>query len=93
MMPQPMTFPNVVGTSGEALSPEASPLPPLDVEARVAAFRCYFMNGDRILDVHTHECADDAEVILKGWQLLGSTPEHPAIEIWEGKRLVARLNR
>jgi hypothetical protein len=51
------------------------------------------MNGDRILDVHAHECTDDAEVILKGWELLNSTPEHPAMEIWEGKRLVARLNR
>jgi len=52
------------------------------------------MNGDRIIDVHTHECTDDAEVILKGWALLDSTtPEHPAMEIWKGKRLVARLNR
>ena len=51
------------------------------------------MNGDKILDVHTHECADDAEVILKGWALLNSKPEHPSVEIWEGKRLVARLNR
>lgn len=59
----------------------------------VTAFRCYFMNGDRILDVHTHECTDDAEVIQKGWALLDSMPEHPAMEIWEGKRLVARLNR
>ena len=59
----------------------------------MAAFRCYFMNGDKILDVHTHECADDAEVILKGWALLNSKPEHPSVEIWEGKRLVARLNR
>jgi hypothetical protein len=51
------------------------------------------MNGDRILGVHAHECTDDAEVIQKGWALLDSTPEHPALEIWEGKRLVARLNR
>jgi hypothetical protein len=51
------------------------------------------MNSDRILDVYTHACTDDAEVILKGWALLDSTPEHPAMEIWEGKRLVARLNR
>lgn len=51
------------------------------------------MNGDRILGVHTHECADDAEAILKGWALLDSTPEHPSVEIWEGKRMVARLDR
>jgi hypothetical protein len=51
------------------------------------------MSGDGIQAVQTFECADDAEVILKGWSLLEAKPEHPAIEIWEGKRMVARLAR
>ena len=51
------------------------------------------MSGDSIHAVQTFECADDAEVILKGWSLLEAKPEHQAIEIWEGKRMVARLAR
>jgi len=43
--------------------------------------------------VQIYECADDAEVILKASALLDSKPEHPAVEIWEGKRLGARLAR
>jgi hypothetical protein len=51
------------------------------------------MSGENIQAVQNHECADDAEVILKGWALLEAKPEHQAIEIWEGKRMVARLTR
>jgi hypothetical protein len=51
------------------------------------------MSGDHIQAVQTYECADDAEVILKASALLKSNPAHPAVEIWQGKRLVARLNR
>ena len=59
----------------------------------VTGYRCFLMSGDKIQVVQTYECADDAEVILKAKALLDSKPEHPAVEIWEGKRLVARLSR
>jgi hypothetical protein len=51
------------------------------------------MSGETIQAVQTYECADDAEIILKARALLDSKPEHAAVEIWEGKRLVARLTR
>jgi len=51
------------------------------------------MSGDTIQAVHTYECDDDSEVILKASALLDSKPEHPAIEIWQGKRFIARLVR
>ena len=56
-------------------------------------YRCLLMSGETIQAVQTYECANDAEVILKARALLDSKPEHPAVEIWEGKRLVARLTR
>jgi len=59
----------------------------------VAGYRCYFMSGEHIQAVQNFECADDAEVILKAGALLKSKPEHPGIEIWEGKRLVAHLTK
>ena len=54
-------------------------------------YRCYLMSGDQIQAVQTFECENDVEVILKGWALLMDNPQHPVIEIWEGKRLVAHL--
>ena len=51
------------------------------------------MSGENMQAVQTYECADDAEVILKASSLLDSKPEHQSVEIWEGKRLVARLPR
>ena len=51
------------------------------------------MSGDAIQAVQTYECADDAEVMLKASALLESKPEHPAIEIWQGTRFIARLDR
>jgi hypothetical protein len=59
----------------------------------VSGYRCYFMSGEHIQAVQNFECADDAEVILKSSALLNAKPEHPAVEIWEGKRLVARLTK
>jgi hypothetical protein len=59
----------------------------------LSSFRCYFMSGEHIQAVHRYECANDAEVILKANELLKAHPEHPAMEIWEGKRLVARLTK
>ena len=59
----------------------------------MSGYRCLLISGETIQAVQTYECADDAEVILKAKALLDSKPEHPAVEIWEGKRLVARLSR
>ena len=60
---------------------------------QVTGYRCFLMSGETIQAVQAYECMDDAEVILKAKALLDSKPEHPAVEIWEGKRLVARLAR
>jgi hypothetical protein len=59
----------------------------------VSGYRCYLMSGETIQAVQTYECADDVEVILKAKALLDSKPQHPAVEIWEGNRLVARFTR
>jgi hypothetical protein len=56
-------------------------------------YRCYFMSGKHIQAVESFECADDAEVILKSSLFLDWHREHPTVEIWEGKRLVARLTK
>ena len=56
-------------------------------------YRCYFMSGEHMHAVQSFECADDTEVILKSTALLNSQSKHPAVEIWEGKRLVARLTK
>jgi len=59
----------------------------------VSGYRCYLMSGENMQAVQTYECADDADVILKASALLDSKPAHQSAEIWEGKRLVARLAR
>ncbi len=59
----------------------------------VASYRCYFMSGDAIQAVQVFECADDAAVVSKASALLDAKPQHPAIEIWQGKRFIARLAR
>jgi len=51
------------------------------------------MNGERIQAVRIFDCADDAEAILKAAALIGASPEHQDIEIWNGGRMVARLPR
>jgi hypothetical protein len=62
-------------------------------EGKVPGYRCYFMSGEHIQAVQNFECTDDAEVILKSSTLLDSHPEHRAVEIWEGKRLVAHIGK
>ena len=59
----------------------------------VSGYRCLLTSGETIQAVQTYECEHDAEVILKAKALLDSKPEHAAVEIWEDKRLVARLTR
>jgi hypothetical protein len=57
------------------------------------AYRCYLMNGERIQGVRIFEAPDDAEVLIRAGGLLRTHPEHQAMEIWAGKRLVALLSR
>jgi len=59
----------------------------------MAGYRCYLMTGENIYEVQHFEGADDAEVITKAAALLLSKPEHQSVEIWEGKRMVARVPR
>jgi len=56
-------------------------------------YRCYLMTGETIYGVQNLEGTDDAEVITKAAALLHSKPEHQSIEIWDGKRMVARVPR
>jgi hypothetical protein len=60
---------------------------------QMIAYRCDLMSGERIQAVRIVEAADDAGVTIKAAQLFAEHPEHPTIEIWESKRLVARLAR
>jgi hypothetical protein len=59
----------------------------------MAGYRCYLMTGENIYGVQTLEGADDAEVVAKAAALLQSKPEHQSIEVWDGKRMVARVPR
>jgi hypothetical protein len=59
----------------------------------MADYRCYLVSGDRFQAVQNLECASDAEVILKATALLHSKPQHQAVEIWQGSRLVSRVPR
>jgi hypothetical protein len=56
-------------------------------------YRCYLMTGENIYGVQNLEGTDDAEVIAKAAMLLLAKPEHQSIEIWDGKRMVARVPR
>jgi hypothetical protein len=59
----------------------------------MAGYRCYLMTGENIYAVQNLDGADDAEVVVKATTLLKSRPEHQSIEIWSGKRMVARVPR
>ena len=57
------------------------------------SYRCYFMSGETIQGVQILECADDSEVILKAAAVLDAHPEHQNVEVWDGKRMLARVSR
>ena len=59
----------------------------------MTGYRCYLMTGENIYGVQHLDGVDDAEVITKAAVLLLSKPEHQSIEIWDGKRMVARVPR
>jgi len=56
-------------------------------------YRSYLMTGESIYGVQNLEGTDAAEVITKAAALLRSKPEHQSIEVWDGKRMVARVPR
>ena len=55
------------------------------------SYRCYLMSGEHIKAVRSYEDSNEGEVILRAHELLKANPQHQAIEIWQGSRLVARL--
>lgn len=56
----------------------------------MAHYRCYFTKGDHIVAAENIEAVDDAAALLAAEQLVTSS-KHPSIEVWQGKRIVARL--
>lgn len=63
----------------------------LRVSRALPGYQCHVMDGDQIQAVHSFECANDAEAILKITILLDSKPAHLAAEIWHGNLQVARI--
>jgi uncharacterized small protein (DUF1192 family) len=62
--------------------------------ARLSApvsYRCYLMVGERIHSVRVLQCVDDAEVVAQAAALLEELPGHFGIEIWQERRMVARV--
>ena len=53
-------------------------------------YRSHLMSDD-VEAIQTHECANDAQVILLVTIMLDSKPAHIGAEIWHGNRLVARI--
>jgi hypothetical protein len=56
-------------------------------------YRCLFTSGSAIQGMRTFECKSDIDVILRASGFMKAHPEHPAVEIWETQRFVARLTR
>lgn len=56
-------------------------------------YRCYLLSGGRIQGVRMFEASGDADVLIHAGGFLKMHPEHQEIEIWLGKRKVARLTK
>jgi hypothetical protein len=55
----------------------------------MALYRIYRVDAaDHIADAENVECADDEEACAKAREMQGY---YPAVEVWEGSRLVARI--
>jgi hypothetical protein len=53
-------------------------------------YRFYLLgHDDRIKDAENVECATDQDACLQAQQIMRS---HPAVEVWEGRRFVARVD-
>jgi hypothetical protein len=57
-------------------------------------YRFYYLDTtDQIGAAQPFELADDDCAIARGRELLGEFPYTPALEIWQGARMVARVLR
>jgi hypothetical protein len=60
----------------------------------LSLYRCYILNEtNRIARVEVGECSSDTEAVAWASRLSGTTPEHPAFELWEGVRVIYRQGR
>lgn len=58
----------------------------------MASYRCYQLNGDnKIHQPHDIEADSDADALQKAENEIVISAALPAIEIWQGKRLVGRV--
>ena len=58
----------------------------------MACYRCYQLNAaNRIQQAHDIEADNDADALLKAERAIVTSASLPAIEIWQGKRIVGRL--
>ena len=58
----------------------------------MALYNCYVLGPDRKIESrHEVEAADDAEAMVKAAQIAPPSDIIPAIEVWEGARLVGVL--
>jgi hypothetical protein len=55
-------------------------------------YRCYFLNGERIVAVEGIACDDDAAALLEADRILAAS-RYRSIEIWAGPRRVAIISR
>jgi hypothetical protein len=59
----------------------------------MAKYRCYFLDAQsHIVAAEVIDCPDDASAQQAAAQMLRSR-QHHAIELWDGPRRVARLQR
>jgi len=58
----------------------------------VASYRCYQLNAqNRIRQARDIEAESDADAILLAERAIETSADLPALEIWQGKRIVGRL--
>ena len=53
-------------------------------------YRCCFLAGDRIVSVEERDHPGDAKAIDWARDLHRQYPQYPAVEVWQGTRLVDR---
>jgi hypothetical protein len=58
----------------------------------MACYRCYQLNAQSSIQrVHDIEAASDADALLRAGRAIETSADLPALEIWQGKRIVGRL--
>ena len=63
-----------------------------DVGRQRRSYRCYLLNGDRIVSVHIIECDDDASAVLEADRVLQASTCQ-AVEIWQRQHQVSILSK